>query len=142
MSSVPQPQPASGFKQLTPQVWVSGQIDGDDLRRAAAAGVRVVVNNRPDGESPDQTPGVQIAQAAGELGLRYVYAPVAGRPDETAISLLREAIAGADGPVLVYCRSGARSVMVWALAEASSGAPRDTIRAQAAACGYDLSGWI
>ncbi len=52
-----------------------------------------------------------------------------------------KALASAEAPVLAYCRSGTRSITVWALAQIAAGkASPDDIVAQAAGAGYDLSG--
>jgi uncharacterized protein (TIGR01244 family) len=51
-----------------------------------------------------------------------------------------KALASAEAPVLAYCRSGARSITIWALAQAAAGkAAPDDIVAQAASAGYDLT---
>lgn len=47
-------------------------------------------------------------------------------------------LAEAKGPVLAYCRSGTRSTLLWALAEASTGASPHALTAAAARTGYDL----
>jgi uncharacterized protein (TIGR01244 family) len=47
-------------------------------------------------------------------------------------------VAGADGPVLAFCRSGTRSITAWALGEAASGRDRAELVRLAAAAGYDL----
>ena len=52
---------------------------------------------------------------------------------------LAEALEGAKGQVLGYCRSGTRSTLLWALAEASKGEDPDALAAAAASAGYDVS---
>jgi uncharacterized protein (TIGR01244 family) len=52
---------------------------------------------------------------------------------------MARALEGAAGPVLAYCRSGTRSTLLWALAEASTGADPDDLAAAAAQAGYDVS---
>ena len=47
--------------------------------------------------------------------------------------------AKADGPILAYCRSGTRSTLLWALAEASRGGNPQKIAANAANAGYDVT---
>ena len=64
------------FRQLNDVVLVSPQIDANDVDAARELGVALIVNNRPEGESDDQTPGPDIAQAASEAGLDYVAIPV------------------------------------------------------------------
>ena len=127
------------FKTLAPGVLVSGQIDLDDLKTAAAKGVTRVVNNRPDHEEAGQPSSAEIEAAARAAGLAYVHAPVRGMPDAAAVASVAEALA--DGAsTLLYCRSGMRSASAWALAMAASGRMEaDDIRAAAAGAGYDLS---
>ena len=53
---------------------------------------------------------------------------------------MREALDRAgDSPVLAYCRSGTRSTLLWALAEASAGADPAMLAEAAAGAGYDLA---
>ncbi|MFY7850619.1 MAG: beta-lactamase hydrolase domain-containing protein, partial [Brevundimonas sp.] len=42
-------------------------------------------------------------------------------------------------PVLMFCRSGTRSAVTWALAMRQAGADADGLRAAGARAGYDLS---
>jgi uncharacterized protein (TIGR01244 family) len=48
------------------------------------------------------------------------------------------ALDGADGKILAYCRSGTRSTLLWALAEAKEGNDPDILTDIAANAGYDL----
>ena len=52
------------FRRLTDTVLASPQIGAADVAEAAAQGVTLIINNRPEGESDDQTPGAEI-EAAG-----------------------------------------------------------------------------
>ena len=52
---------------------------------------------------------------------------------------MAEALDGATGAVLAYCRSGTRSTLLWALAEASQGADPDRLAEHAAQAGYDIT---
>jgi len=128
------------FRTLTDIIYVAPQIDEGAIAEAAALGVTLVINNRPEGESGDQTPGDVIAAAAKAAGLDYLAIPIThagfSHPQITAMA---EAVAGARGKILAYCRSGTRSTNLWALAEASRGADADQLTATAAQAGYDLS---
>ena len=64
------------FIKLTETVWVAPQITVDDVSRAAEQGIKAIINNRPEDESPDQTPGDAIAAAAAAAGLSYVAIPI------------------------------------------------------------------
>lgn len=128
------------FRQLTQNVYASPQIGLDEVEEARAMGVTLIVNNRPEGESDDQIEGDRIAEAAQAAGIDYVAIPVthAGFAEHQVTAMV-DALAGAKGPVLAYCRSGTRSTLLWALAQAKAGADPEQLAQQAAAAGYDLS---
>lgn len=128
------------FRKLTDTVYASPQIGLEDVAKAQALGVTLIVNNRPEGESEDQVPGPEIAAAAAEAGIEYLAIPVthAGFA-EHQVSAMADAIARNEGAVLAYCRSGTRSTLLWALARAKAGDDTEELARQAAAAGYDLS---
>lgn len=128
------------FRRIDDNLYASPQIGLADVAEAAALGVRLIINNRPEDESPDQTPGPEIEAAARAAGIAYVAIPVTHAgfgPGQ--VDAMRDAIAGADGPVLAYCRSGTRSTLLWALAEAKAGRNPSVIASKAAGGGYDIS---
>lgn len=128
------------FRQLTDTILVSPQIDIDDLAEAARLGVKHIINNRPEHESDDQTPGAVIEQAAKEAGLGYTAIPVGhGGFSQDQVDAMVTALAQAEGPILAYCRSGTRSTLLWALARASQGESAGQLVPVAAAAGYDLT---
>lgn len=131
----------SQFRRLSDQVFASPQIAVEDLAAAKAAGVTLIINNRPDGESDDQTPGADIEAAARAAGIDYVAIPVGGagfgQPQVSAMAGALDRV-GASGKVLAYCRSGTRSTLLWALAQARAGRDSEEIAAAAAAAGYDV----
>ena len=99
-----------------------------------------MINNRPEGESEDQTPGAAIESAAREAGMDYLAIPVTHSGfSEPQVTAMAQAIAGAEGPILAYCRSGTRSTLLWSLAEASRGKNPQKLAAQASSAGYDVS---
>lgn len=128
------------FRKLTDNVLVAPQISVDTVAAAAAEGVTLIVNNRPEDESTDQTPGPDIEAAAHRLGLDYIAIPVtqAGFA-EWQMTAMADALDKADGKVLAYCRSGTRSTLLWALARASKGDHPAVLAEQAADAGYDLT---
>ena len=102
-------------------------------------GVTLIINNRPEDESDDQTPGEEIEAAARAAGLGYVAIPITHAGfSEPQVAAMVGALAGAPGPVLAYCRSGTRSTLLWALAEASQGGDPDALTNMAAKAGYDV----
>jgi len=130
----------SDFRQLSDTVWASPQITLEDVAEAAARGFALIVNNRPEGEAEDQTPGDVIEAAAHEAGLGYLAIPITHSGfSEAQVERMAEALEATGGPVLAYCRSGTRSTLLWALARAKAGAEPSEIAASAAAAGYDIS---
>ena len=128
------------FTKLSDQVWVSAQITLADVAEAAGQGITLIINNRPEDESPDQTPGEAIAAAASGAGLVYVAIPVGhGGFSEPQVTAMAKALDGAKGPVLAYCRSGTRSTLLWSLVQASRGVDPESIALQAAKAGYDIA---
>ena len=127
------------LKRINQHVSVSPQIRPEDIPAIKAAGFSTIINNRPDGESPDQPTSDQILAAARAAGLVYHYIPL-GRDGVSSDMVERttEALEGSEGPVFCYCRSGTRSTTLWALSQAGK-LPADRIIAEAAAAGYDMS---
>ena len=87
-----------------------------DVAEAARLGFTTIINNRPDGEDPNQLGSAAEEAAAHAAGLDYVHIPVTstGMTEEDA-RLLKETIERAPGPVVAHCRSGARSFYLWVL---------------------------
>ena len=130
----------SSFRQLTSQIFVAPQIGLADVAEAARAGFGLIINNRPEDESDDQTPGAEIAAAAAAAGLAYVAIPVTHAGfSQPQIAAMEAALTSTKAPVLAYCRSGTRSTLLWALAGASRGVSPHSLAASAAQAGYDLS---
>jgi uncharacterized protein (TIGR01244 family) len=128
------------FRTLTTDIMVAPQICCDDLTEAARLGVALVINNRPEDESDDQTPGVEIEAAARGAGMDYLAIPITHAGfSEPQVNAMADALSAASGPVLAYCRSGTRSTLLWALAEASQGGDPDALTNIAAKAGYDVS---
>lgn len=129
------------FRKIDDKTYASPQITLAEVAYAKALGIGTIINNRPEGESDDQVPGDDIARAAQEAGIRYVAIPVTHAGfSMTQVQAMQQALADAgDAPVLAYCRSGTRSTLLWALAQAQAGAAPDEIADKAAGAGYDIA---
>ncbi len=129
----------SDFRRLSPTMLAAPQITVGDIEIAKTLGVTLIVNNRPEGESDDQTPGSEIEAAARAAGIDYLAIPVThagfSHPQVTALA---DALGESNGAVLGYCRSGTRSTLLWALARASMGDDPTALATAAAEAGYDL----
>jgi uncharacterized protein (TIGR01244 family) len=129
----------TAFRTVTPAIAVAPQISAADVAQAAKDGFSLIINNRPDGEEMGQPDGAQIEAAARAAGLGYVHIPVRGMPTRDQVDQTAAAIAAAEGPALLFCRSGTRSIITWSLGAVQEGADAGELKAHAAAAGYDLS---
>ena len=107
-------------RAIAPDVCVAPQLTPDAMAEAAQAGFKSVVNNRPDFEhGPDQPINAQIEAAARAAGLEYRYLPVDSAyqsPEE--IAAMAKLLGELPRPLLMFCRSGARSTRLFAAATA------------------------
>ncbi|MBV6322693.1 TIGR01244 family phosphatase [Duganella sp. HSC-15S17] len=130
------------MQQLTEQLYIAPQIGPGDMADIAAAGVRAIMCNRPDGEGGDQPGFREIAAAAELAGLEAHDLPVT--PGQASVQQgvefdrLMQAL---PKPVLAYCRSGMRSATLWGLANAARLPPEQIVN-RAATCGYDLNALV
>ena len=124
--------------KLTDTLAVSGQIGREQVAAIAAAGYRVLINNRPDGEEPGQPDSAAIAEAAALVGLAYHYLPVTAAsfpgPDLERMRLLLD---DGPGPVFAFCRSGTRCANLWVATRGIDERPQADEYARS--LGYDLS---
>jgi sulfide:quinone oxidoreductase len=125
--------------QLETEVFVAPQLIEADFAEVAARGFRSVVNNRPDGEAPDQLPQAQAAAAALRHGLQYRYLPVENLnvTDEDVVIAYARLMDDLPGPILFYCRSGTRCTILWAQVAAPRLGVARTMEI-ASKAGYDL----
>ncbi len=123
---------------LDDRIWVAGQIWPADIGAIADAGVALIVDNRPDGEELGQPDAAEIERAAAAEGIAFRHIPFQGLPHPAAVQAVADALYGANGNVLLFCRSGTRSTWAWAMARAKGGEDVGTLIARAAAAGYDL----
>lgn len=130
----------SQFRRLSESVMASPQISLADIESAHSQGVTLIVCNRPDDEEPGQLDSGLISRAAAEKGIDYLSIPITHSGfSEPQVGAMADALASAEGQVLAYCRSGTRSTLLWALAEASTGGDPEILAGQAQAAGYDVS---
>ena len=112
----------------------------DDIEQVAKGGINLIINNRPDGESPDQMSSADIEAKTRALGMDYVHIPVVPTqiPDEQ-ITAMGEAIKQAgDGYILATCRTGMRAMIIYALAQAKIGVKSEDLMEIGKTMGFDL----
>ena len=103
------------LRQVAPDVCVAPQLTPDAMAKAARAGFRSVINNRPDFEhGPDQPTNADIEAAARAAGLEYRFLPVAsGYQSPEEITAFAQLLHELPRPLLAFCRSGARSTRLF-----------------------------
>jgi uncharacterized protein (TIGR01244 family) len=103
------------LQAIAEDVYTAPQLTPEAMASAAEAGFKAVLNNRPDFEGgPDQPTSAAIEAAAQAAGLVYAHLPVQGgyqSPEEIAqcAALLKTL----PRPLLMFCRSGARSTKLY-----------------------------
>ena len=129
------------IRQINSTVYAAPQIVPEDVAEAKAMGVKLIINNRPEGEEIGQPDGAEIEAAAKAAGLHYIAIPVTHAGFSTPqVDAMRAALdENEGGKTLAFCRSGTRSTLLWALAEAKDGKDPDDIAEAAAAAGYDVA---
>lgn len=134
--------PASGppLAPLAEGLSAAGKLDAGDIDALAAAGVKTIVNNRPDGEDPGQLPAAEARRLAESHGITYHHIPM------TAASLTRgdvdafaAVLASGEKPMVVHCRSGTRSTLLWSLVRMREGAEPLALINAAAENGIDIA---
>ena len=128
------------IRQLDDKVMVSGQVAPHEVAGLAVQGVTMLINNRPDGEEPDQPRAAEIEAAAEAAGIAYRYIPIQRGIGPSDVESMQEALRGAEGgKVLAYCRSGTRSALAFALAKREQGTSADEVIRQLNQAGFDHS---
>jgi sulfide:quinone oxidoreductase len=127
-------------KTLTPFLAVSGQIGEDDIGSLASRGYHTIINNRPDEEEEGQPSSDELENAARRHGMEYRHIPVvSGQLTDEKVAAFAATLEEVRGPVLAFCRTGNRSVSLWALSEARHLDPEAILKTVSEA-GYDLNG--
>ncbi len=126
---------------LAPGLRVAGRLDRADIDALARAGVRTIVNNRPDGEDPGQLPAAEAKQLAAGHGIAYHHIPItAATLTRSDVDAFAATLRDAAQPVVAHCRSGTRSALLWALTRMREGADPLALISEAARHGIDIAG--
>jgi uncharacterized protein (TIGR01244 family) len=125
---------------LGPGLSTAGRLDRTDIEALAAAGVRTIINNRPDGEDPGQLSAAEARRIAEAHGIAYHHIPVtAATLSRADVDAFAAALTSSAAPVVAHCRSGTRSTLLWALTRMREGADSLSLIAAAAQHGIDIA---
>lgn len=123
---------------LTPNVTALAQPSVDEVAELAARGYKSIISNRPEGETEDQPAWLDLKAAAAANGMDAVQIPVVtGQITDEQVAEFHNALEQLPKPVAVFCRSGTRAALMWALAN-QAGLTVDERIMIAAKEGYDL----
>ena len=103
---------------LNSQLSVRPQVLPHEVPQLAAAGIKGIINNRPDNEAPDQPASAEIEAEARRHGLSYWHIPIVpGQATEADARAFAEALQQAEGPVVAFCRTGNRSTGLFKMSQ-------------------------
>ena len=103
------------LRPIADTVYAAPQLMPDAMAEAARIGFKSVINNRPDFEhGADQPTSAAVESAALAVGLHYRHLPVdSGYQSPEQIAAFAQLLKDLPHPVLVFCRSGARSARLY-----------------------------
>jgi uncharacterized protein (TIGR01244 family) len=124
---------------ITPEFSVSGELSEAELMVLADQGVDTLINVRPDNEAEGQINHPKWQVLAKNLHIEYGYIPVKpGEYSEQDIAKFDTLLTQSKTRVHSFCRTGARAVHLWALANKNTLA-FDRMHDIAKQKGYDLN---
>ena len=107
----------TNLKSISGNHFVSGQIQIDDIEGLANFGIKLIINNRPDNEEFNQINSILLKDKAESFGIKFIDIPfAAGTLSKEKILDFSNLIKNNHEKSLFYCRSGARSSLIWGLA--------------------------
>ncbi|MDG1530017.1 MAG: TIGR01244 family sulfur transferase [Paracoccaceae bacterium] len=106
------------LKNLADGLSVSEQVLPSDMNAIKDAGFGGIICNRPDGEEAGQPTFDEIATAAKAAGLKVIHQPIIpGQISQSDAEDFANMVSTMSGPVLAFCRTGARSSMLWSMSQ-------------------------
>jgi uncharacterized protein (TIGR01244 family) len=134
------PSSSPPLAELAPGLSAAGKLDRSDIEGLASAGVRTIINNRPDDEDPGQLSAADARRIAEAHGVAYHHIPVtAASLSRADVDAIAQVLASAEQPIVAHCRSGTRSTLLWALTRMREGADPFALVAEAARHGIDIA---
>lgn len=129
------------INQVTAKFSVSGQIAPSDMQDIKNQGFNTIICNRPDNEELNQPTLNEISAIADEHNITVVNIPIIMKYTAQDILLFQKALNSHATPILAYCKSGTRSIILWALANKGNMSDEELIKRTKAA-GYNVAHFI
>ena len=103
---------------MSHDISITGQITPEQIPQFAEQGFKTIINNRPDGEEPNQPTSDELAAAAEQAGLAYKEVSFAGNElNQNHVEEFADFFNQAEQPVLIFCRTGNRSTGIYEAAK-------------------------
>ena len=125
------------MKKVSDNYYVSSQISEEDLLSFKNEGFSLIVCNRPNGEEDDQTDFELIHERCKSMGLTFINLPMILDDLQSELIFETKKILDKNKKTLAYCRTGTRSIILWACANVLKETVDETIKVVSRA-GYDL----
>ena len=101
-------------KTLNAQVSVAGQMTTDKFQQLIQAGFKSVIVNRPDQEQGNTVSVAQLRQIAEQSQVSVIYQPIlSGKISQTDVTEFAKYYNELTKPILMICRSGSRSSILF-----------------------------
>ncbi|WP_406604147.1 TIGR01244 family sulfur transferase [Bartonella gliris] len=106
------------LQQIEPNIFISAQINVENIQTLAQAGFKTIICNRPDQEDPHHQPDFSLIKAAAQkYGIKAYYIPIIPPTiEKSAIETMQTILKTAPKPLLAYCHQGTRSMHLYRLA--------------------------
>ncbi|MEQ6884207.1 sulfur transferase domain-containing protein [Salicola sp. Rm-C-2C1-2] len=126
------------IQQVEDDIGLAGAMTVEDLESARQRGYQALICNRRPAEAPEHDEQA-LAEKAQELGLAWSCIPVAtGEYSAADVAAFHQALESLPRPLLIFCRSGRRSIHLWALARIRhDGEQPETVLERMRALGHD-----
>ncbi len=126
-------------KHLADNIYVSSQIVSESLSSIIESGFKTVVCNRPDGEDAEQVNHELFKDELSHFNINFVYLPlIIGGIQPSDVSQFQSVKENNQLPMLLYCRTGSRSTLLWCLSEMITRSIADIVDC-AYQAGYNMS---
>ena len=127
---------------VTPEFSIAAGMGTKDAPRVAAQGFASVVGLLPDGDADGVKDSDLMRAGVAAEGMAFTHLPVViGLITRQEIRAFARALAAAEGPVLAYCHSGVRAILMWALAKREE-LGEATVVALAESAGFDIADYL
>lgn len=95
-------------------VTISGQLTTADVEQLAKAGIKTIINNRPDGEEVGQPTSDEIAAVCKQYDIKYRQIAFAGgMMDMNHVQAFADFYNDSQRPIHIFCRTGNRSNTIY-----------------------------